>query len=69
MVLNTAPIDNILASVIAWAKQEAGKFNNIKYYHVLPENNHQVDGLANIATSRKVGVLNINGIVNNQPIP
>jgi hypothetical protein len=65
MALNTTPIDNILASVVPQAKQDANKFNNIKYYHVMWERNHQGYGFANAATSQKVGVININGIVNN----
>jgi hypothetical protein len=52
MVVNTTLVDNLLASVLAQAKQEANKINNIKYYHVLRENNLQFDGLANVATSQ-----------------
>lgn len=69
MILNTTPVDNILASVIAWAKQEAEKFIKISYYEVLRENYHQADQLAKVATTLKVGVLNLNGITNHQSIP
>jgi hypothetical protein len=68
MVLNTTPINNLLALVLAQAKQKATKFINIKYYHVLQENYRLVDGFTNATSSQKEGVININEIVTNQPI-
>jgi hypothetical protein len=68
MTLNYAPVDNSLASVIATVKQEAKYFNKISFYHVLWENNYEANLFANIASTLKMGVFNVNDTINQHPI-
>jgi len=69
MVLKIATTDNLLASVIEWAKKEVLKLIRIKFFQVLRKNNQIADGFANQATLLKEGVISINSYDHNLSIP
>jgi hypothetical protein len=68
MVLNSTPVDYLLASMINQARQEVNKIPSIKLFHVLRENNYLVDGFTNQATTLKSGDIIINDKVYNHLI-
>jgi hypothetical protein len=41
------PIEHNLASIMIQAKYEASKMQEISFFHVLRNHNHQIDSLAN----------------------
>jgi hypothetical protein len=44
-------------------------FSNLRFYHVLRDNNSEVDRYASLATRKNEGTLVINNVVTNEPIP
>jgi hypothetical protein len=69
MQQGTFSLDVRLASVLGRIRHLSSSFSTLRFYHVLRDNNSEVDRYASMATRKKEGTLIINNEVTIEPIP
>jgi ribonuclease HI len=67
LVLYTNPCYICLASLLEWINQEVKNLLEVKYFHVLQENNALTNNCANQGTLLKMVEIMVNGKFSNQP--
>jgi hypothetical protein len=60
----STPFDVRLASMISWIRQVHFSFSKLSFFHVLRENNKEVDRYGNLATLKNEGTLALNNMDN-----